>query len=171
MKKLILTFILASLALGSYGQTNKDTMKAQIPMQFDDVYPVFVTKNLTATKEFYATWFNFQVVFESGFFILLTSQGGKSFTIAFLDEVHPSSPPSSPAMNTQSGVFLTMQVENARADYERLVKAGMKIHYPLTEEPWGQLRFGIIDPNGMYVDIVEQIAPHKDFWDKYPPKK
>src|SRR5688572_9720021 len=114
MKKVILTFALAALALGGYAQTNKNMIKAKAPMQFDDVYPVFVTKNLTAAKEFYVTWFNFQVVFESGFFILLTSQGDKSFTIAFLDEVHPSSPPSPPAMNAQAGVFLTMQVANAR---------------------------------------------------------
>jgi catechol 2,3-dioxygenase-like lactoylglutathione lyase family enzyme len=171
MKKSILITLLVILTSASYAQTTNSIPKPNIPMKYDDVYPVFVTKNLNASKEFYVTWFNFQVAFESGFFILLIAQGEKSFTIAFLDEEHPSSPPSSPAMNAQAGVFLTLQVANARADYERLLKSDIKINYPITDEPWGQRRFGIIDPNGMYVDVVEQITPQEGFWDKYPAKK
>jgi uncharacterized glyoxalase superfamily protein PhnB len=51
--------------------------------------------------------------------------------------------------------------------YEELAAAGIAIHYPLKEEQWGQKRFGLIDPNGMYIDIVEQIAPEEGYWDKY----
>ena len=42
------------------------------------------------------------------------------------------------------------------------------IHYPLTDEPWGQRRFGLVDPNGMYVDVVEQTEPQPGFWERYP---
>ncbi len=147
--------------------TNSDNMKNE--MKYQDIYPVFVTKDLKAAKEFYEKWFNLKPVFESGFFILLVSEGN-SRSIGFLSEVHPSSPPSSPAMNAQAGVFLTMQVEDAKAEFDRLKKAGLKISYELKDEPWGQRRFGVIDPNGMYIDIVQQIEPEKGFWEKYPSK-
>ena len=74
-------------------------------------------------------------------------------------------------MNSKAGVFLTLQVEDAKAFYEKLQKAGIKIYYPLKDEAWGQRRFGVIDPNGMYIDIVQQIEPEKGFWEKYPPIK
>jgi catechol 2,3-dioxygenase-like lactoylglutathione lyase family enzyme len=144
--------------------------KNNISMTYQDVYPVFVTKDLKACKEFYSRWFDFQIVFESGFFIFFSSTGERPCSIAFIDEVHPSSPPSNPAMNAQAGVFLTLQVADAKSDYERLKEAGLNIHYHLADEPWGQRRFGVIDPNGMYIDVVEQIEPQAGFWDKYPPK-
>ena len=136
-------------------------------MIYQDMYPVFVTKDLKSCKEFYSKWFNMQVVFDASFFLLLTTPGENSKSIGFLSEVHPSSPPSSPAMNSNAGVFLTLQVADAKTDFERLKKAGLNISYSLKDEPWGQRRFGIIDPNGMYVDVVQQIEPEKGFWDKY----
>jgi catechol 2,3-dioxygenase-like lactoylglutathione lyase family enzyme len=139
-------------------------------MKYQDVYSVFVTKDLKASKKFYTKWFNFKVVFESAFFMLLAGEGERSFSIGFLSEDHPSSPPTAPAMNSKAGVFITLQVENAKADFERLTKAGLKTYYPLKDEAWGQRRFGIVDPNGMYIDVVQQIEPKKGFWNKYPPE-
>jgi catechol 2,3-dioxygenase-like lactoylglutathione lyase family enzyme len=136
-------------------------------MNYQDVYPVFITKDLKACKDFYTKWFNMQVAFEASFFVLLVSGGEKSFSVGFLNEVHPSSPPSNPAMNAQAGVFLTLQVVDATTDFKRLKDGGLLIRYALTDEPWGQRRFGVTDTNGMYVDIVEQIEPKKGFWDAY----
>lgn len=165
----IIALLVATETRAQIGSLSTSPKKIE-QMTYQDVYPVYVTKDLKTCKEFYSKWFNMQVVFESSFFILLVTPGEKSFTIGFLNEVHPSSPPSSPAMNAQAGVYLTLQVADAKADFERLKNAGLKINYSLKDEPWGQRRFGIIDPNGMYVDIVQQIEPEGGFWDKYPAK-
>ena len=63
--------------------------------------------------------------------------------------------------------FLTLEVEDAAKEYKRLSAAKLEIYYPLKDEKWGQKRFGLIDPNGMYIDIVEQIEPEEGYWDKY----
>lgn len=140
-------------------------------MNYQDIYSVFVTKNLTSTKDFFIKWLNFEVYFESTFFILLTATSGeKIFSLGLIDEVHPSSPPSMPALDKNSGVFLTLQVEDVAAEYNRLKSAGLDIYYHLKDEAWGQRRFGIVDPNGLYIDIVEQINPEEGFWEKYLPK-
>jgi catechol 2,3-dioxygenase-like lactoylglutathione lyase family enzyme len=139
-------------------------------MNYQDIYAVFVTDKLGGTKDFFVKYLGFEVVFESTFFILLSAGSGeRPFSVAFLDTVHPSSPPDLPAMNAGAGVFLTLQVSDAAAVFERLKSAGLDIHYALKNEPWGQRRFGIIDPNGMYIDIVEQIEPQPGFWDQYIP--
>ena len=37
----------------------------------------------------------------------------------------------------------------------------------LRDEPFGQRRFGLFDPAGTWVDVVEQIDPEAGWWDKY----
>ena len=64
-------------------------------------------------------------------------------------------------------MFITLQVADARSEYERLVDAGLRCDLDLTDEPWGQRRFGVIDPAGTWVDVVEQIEPAPGWWDPY----
>lgn len=131
-----------------------------------EVYTVFITHDVKKCKEFYAEWFGFTVIFESSWFILLQSPGEKGFPLAFMNEEHPSSPPSPRAMKGD-GAFLTLQVADAKKVYDAMVKAGRKVAYKLTDEDWGQRRFALTDPNGMHVDVVEQTTPKAGFWDKY----
>jgi hypothetical protein len=39
--------------------------------------------------------------------------------------------------------------------------------YPVKDEPWGQRRFGLFDPSGMWVDVVQQIEPVPGYWAKH----
>ena len=136
-------------------------------MKIKDSYSVFLTKKLRETKDFYIKWFGFSVYFEASYFVLLQATAEKPYYFGFMDENHPSSPPTIPAVNSDSGVFLTLEVEDAKAEYEKLQSAGIHIYYPLTSEAWGQLRFGVTDPNGMYIDIVEQTEPEGNYWEQY----
>lgn len=131
-----------------------------------EIYTVFITTDIVKCRDFYSQWFGFTTVFESSWFILLQSPGKKSFPLAFMHEVHPSSPPTPLAMKSD-GAFVTLQVADSKKVYEALQAAGIKIFYALKDEEWGQRRFSVIDPNGMHVDIVEQIAPKEGFWDRY----
>jgi uncharacterized glyoxalase superfamily protein PhnB len=65
--------------------------------------------------------------------------------------------------------LLTLQVVDAAAEFERLQQAGLSIDHPLRDEPWGQRRFGLRDPAGVWVDVVQQIEPQPGFWDRYTP--
>lgn len=166
----ILTAAVACLVTGrAHAQNTTQPMKPEIT--YLDAYPVFITKDLIGSRDFYTNNLGFEVAFESGFFILLTTSAEPSYRIGFLGEEHPSAPPSAPALQAGAGVFLTLQVQDAKATFEKLVKAGVKITYTLTDEPWGQRRFGVTDPNGMYVDVVEQTEPQEGFWEKHPPKE
>lgn len=79
---------------------------------------------------------------------------------------HPSAPPGSETFNG-IGVCLELEVQDATATYNDLKTQGLDITYPLTNEPYGQRRFGFSEPSGLWVDIVEQIEPAAGYWDKY----
>jgi catechol 2,3-dioxygenase-like lactoylglutathione lyase family enzyme len=135
-------------------------------MKFVDAYHVVVTDRIQESRDFYVAWFGFTVAFEADWFVLLVNDAAKPFTLAFMARDHPSSPPS-PAPHDGNGSFLTFQVDDARAEFARLVAAGVRCELRLTDEPWGQRRFGVIDPNGMWIDVVEQIEPTAGWWDPY----
>ena len=106
------------------------------------------------------------MVFEASWFVYMTSGGDHPHGIAFMAPDHPSRPPG-PETFGGKGLFLTLQVADARAEHERLRQAGVSIAYPVTDEAWGQRRFGVFDPSGLWLDIVQQTRPAKGYWDKY----
>lgn len=137
-------------------------------MDIQDAYPVIVTDRLAESRDFYTHYFGFEAVFQSTWFILLNASGERSYSLAFIHPEHPSSPPD-PAAHGGNGSFLTLQVEDAASEYERIVGLGLACALPLRDEPWGQRRFGVVDPAGMWVDVVEQTEPEAGWWDAYIP--
>ena len=132
-------------------------------MQLVDSYPIVITERLAECRDFYSRRLGFEAVFEASWFVLLNNG---SASIAFMTPDHPSTPPS-PAAHTGDGMFLTLQVEDAAAEYERLVAEGATFALTLTDEPWGQRRFALTDPAGVWLDIVEQTQPAEGWWAPY----
>ncbi|SEF17130.1 VOC family protein [Jiangella alba] len=126
-------------------------------------YAVVVTDRLRECRDFYAGRLGFAVVFEADWFVLLDAGG---VAVAFMRPEHPSAPPS-PGPHAGDGAFLTVQVADAAAEYETLRAGGARFALPLTDEPWGQRRFGLVDPAGQWVDVVEQTEPEPGWWDPY----
>lgn len=135
-------------------------------MRFVDRYPIFVTARLAECRDFYTRYLGFQVGFEASWFVWLTADEG-SASIAFMSPDHPSAPPG-PERFGGTGMCFELQVEDAAAAHAELAGKGLAIDYPLTDELFGQRRFGFRDPAGLWVDVVEQTAPEEGFWERYP---
>ena len=60
-----------------------------------------------------------------------------------------------------------LQVQSAQAAYDAMKALNIPIVYPLTSEPFGQKRFGIFDPSGLWIDVVEQTDPAAGYLDAY----
>jgi uncharacterized glyoxalase superfamily protein PhnB len=135
-------------------------------MRVQDAYCVFVTPRHRECREFYRRWFRAEVVFEASWFALLAIPGESPRSIAFMAPDHPSTPPG-PDVFSGTGAFLTLQVADATGEFERLRQAGASFVYDLRDEPWGQRRFALRDPAGIWIDVVEQIEPAPGFWDPY----
>ncbi|WP_309645005.1 VOC family protein [Phenylobacterium sp.] len=132
-------------------------------MKFVDRYPIIVTPKLLECRDFWCAHLGCEVVFEASWFILLQADG---VSLAFMSPDHPSAPPG-PEPFSGKGMCFELQVEDATAAYETIRATGLAVDYPLTEEPFGQLRFGFSDPSGLWVDVVEQVEPAEGFWDRY----
>lgn len=136
--------------------------------QLTSCYPLITTPLLAESRDFFVRHFGFEVGFEASWFVWLSRSAGESGTVAlaFMTPDHPSRPPGPEVFNNQ-GLLLTLQVDDALGEEQRLREAGVQITYPVRHEPWGQVRFQVRAPSGLVLDIVEQAEPAAGFWDPY----
>ena len=59
-------------------------------------------------------------------------------------------------------VVLDLFVDDARAEHDRLVEAGVPIARGLEDASWGHRSFGLDDPDGLRVWIIEVLDPPND---------
>jgi len=122
-------------------------------MQFIDRYPIIVTERFAACRDFWEKYLGFSVVFENDWFVYLQAEGA---SVAFMSPDHPSSPPGPEAYS--AGISMELEVADAEAALAELRSRGHEPDYPLTNEPFGQHRFSVRDPSGLWVNIVQQMA-------------
>lgn len=134
-------------------------------MKFSDRYPIVVTPQKDACRDFWVRHLGFQVGFDSRWFVWLAADDG-SASIAFMTPEHPSAPPGPEAFSGK-GLCFELQVDDVDAAHLAYRAAGGLIDYPLTTEPFGQKRFGVLDPAGLWIDIVQQTEPAAGYWDRY----
>ena len=134
-------------------------------MHLQSFYPIIVTRQIADCRAFYQRWFGLEIIFEATWFVLLGTSADTA-TIAFMTPDHPSAPPG-PEPFDGKGMCLEFQVADARAEYDRFVQGGAALGLSLRDEPFGQRRFGLFDPAGVWIDVVEQIEPQDGWWDRY----
>jgi RimJ/RimL family protein N-acetyltransferase/catechol 2,3-dioxygenase-like lactoylglutathione lyase family enzyme len=139
----------------------------RIPMRLQDAYPIIVTDRLFECRDFYVRFFGLEVGFQASWFVYLTAGDNGRATLAFMHPEHPSAPPG-PEPFSGKGMCLEFQVEDAASAHERFLKDGAPVSHGLRDEPFGQRRFGLFDPAGVWIDVVQQIEPAAGFWERYP---
>jgi catechol 2,3-dioxygenase-like lactoylglutathione lyase family enzyme len=111
-----------------------------------------ITSRLDETKKFYTTIFGWKVDFENEFYLLLGTEDGSQ--ISFLLPRHPSQQSLFQPEFNGKGIYLTIEVSDVDAEYERIKSLGIPIEIELRNEPWGDRHFAVVDPNGIGVDIL-----------------
>jgi uncharacterized glyoxalase superfamily protein PhnB len=136
-------------------------------MKIASFYPVLMTSRVKALRDFYCEHFNFSIAFEADWYVSLKKvQQEQVIELALLESGHPTIPAG--FGRDAQGVILNFEVENAREEYKRLVQQrGLEELLPLRDEAFGQRHFMITDPAGNIVDIIENIAPDKEFEENY----
>lgn len=115
-----------------------------------------VTEKIQASKAFYVTYFNCEVLFDSDWFILLNLGGCE---LGFMLPEQDSQAAIFRKPFTGQGIWIAIDVEDAAAEFDRLKQTDIEIIEPLKQEPWGDYHFVVRDPNGIGVDIVQHNAP------------
>ena len=119
------------------------------------IYPVTITNKLEENKQFYCDLFDFEPVFEADWYVqLLHKESGVE--LAFMLPNLDNQPAVLHAPFAGNGVIYSIEVDDAAAEYARILEKGVPVVYPLASEEWGQSHFMLRDPSGAYVDIVQQ---------------
>ncbi|WP_294821958.1 VOC family protein [uncultured Flavobacterium sp.] len=117
-----------------------------------------ITDKIAESKAFYSDVLGFGVTFENEFYLLMHTPG-KEAEISFLLPNHESQQPLFQKPFQGSGMYLTIEVDDVDAVYEKIKGKGVKISIEIRDEPWGDRHFAIQDPNGVGIDIVTYAEP------------
>lgn len=134
-------------------------------MKATSYYPVIMTGDVAGTTAFYVEHFNFKPMFESDWYVHLTSGEDETINLAILDGSHETIPEQ--GRGRVSGLLLNFEVEDVDAVHERLVAAGLPVLRSLRDEDFGQRHFITADPNGVLIDIIKPIPPNADYAAQY----
>jgi len=113
------------------------------------------TNKVQESKDFYCTYFNFIVKYETEGFVVLQHSINTAYELLFCV-------PNSQFVNEifrpefkGQGIIFQMEVMDVENEYTRLITHQIPIELELIEEPVNGKHFTIKDPNGIYIDIVE----------------
>ncbi len=117
-----------------------------------------ITEKLAETKKFYTKILGFGITFENEWFILMHTPDREA-EISFLMPNHPTQQPIFQEPFQGQGVYLTIEVDDVDALYQKMKQKEVPIAIELRDEPWGDRHFAIVDPNGIGIDLVKYEAP------------
>lgn len=136
-------------------------------MQLRSFYTVLCTDDVAGTAAFWQRHFGFKQVFDSGWYVHLTSEASDKAHLAILDHRHETIP--APFRKKAAGLLVNFEVDDVDALYAKAQAEGLKIHLALRDEPWGQRHFIAEDPNGIAIDVIKPIPPSPEFAKQYAP--
>lgn len=115
------------------------------------------SSHLAESRDFYTKLFNFNVDYDSDWFVHLISKD-KRFELGIIDRTNEIVPKD--FQNNPQGCYITFVVDSA----DELFKIATSENFEILSEPtdtfYGQRRLLLKDPNGTLVDIS---SPIKDF--------
>lgn len=131
-------------------------------MKIASLYPVLMTTKVAETKRFYMTHFPFEVAFEIDWYVSLNTTGDPAFELAILDPYHETVPERFREPFT-GGIILNFEVEDVDAEFDRLSAANLPMHLSIRTEDFGQRHFITSDPNGVLIDVIQNIPPSHEY--------
>jgi uncharacterized glyoxalase superfamily protein PhnB len=130
-------------------------------MTISSLYPLVLVEDVDTAARFYEQHFGFTRVFDSDWYVHLRSPAQSVYELALIVFDHETIPAAGRAPTTN--LILSFEVDDAAADHERLVAAGVTIAQPLRDEVFGQRHFIATDPNGIMLDVITPIEPDPEW--------
>jgi catechol 2,3-dioxygenase-like lactoylglutathione lyase family enzyme len=116
-------------------------------MNIRRVVPDISSDRVDESREFYEGFLGFHVGMDLGWVVTFVS---------------PSNPTAQVTVfrHDPSGVVqpqLSIEVDDVDEAHARAVRLGLRVVYPLTNEPWGVRRFFVVDPNGIVINVLTHV--------------
>jgi len=127
-------------------------------MKIKNVVPVIAVKDIAKNRVFYTEVLNFEVVYQTDWYLHLRSAGDEKVEIGFVASNHPMQPDIFHPAFDGRGVFYSLEVEDVGAELERMKQLNVPIKLSRRTEPWGEDHFAIADPNDVVLNISKTDA-------------
>ncbi|WP_067716303.1 VOC family protein [Nocardia yamanashiensis] len=136
-------------------------------MKLSSFYPVIGTGKLAEARDFYTTWFGFEITFEADWYISLRrTADDHPYELALLDYTHATVPEA--YRRPTDGLILNFEVDDVDAEWERMVvQGGLKPELDIRSEEFGQRHFIVSDPSGLLIDVISEIPPTGEFAEQF----
>lgn len=127
-------------------------------MNIKDLSVCFRTNNIEESKEYYIKNFNASVTFDCSWYVVLAFGGQKQFAISLMI------PQDERPLFDGHGITLNFKVDDVDAEYERLISQNKLTPInPLSDNPWGDRSFTILDPLGNTLYIYSDIETSDEY--------
>ena len=141
----------------SYLEKIIQTKKEKIMKTIHRIMTNICSEKLAESRDFYTKLFDFNVVYDSDWFVHLISKD-KKLELGIIDRTHEMVPEG--FQNHPQGFYVTFVVDNV----DKIFRIAESEKFEIISEPtdmfYGQRRLLIKDPNGTLVDVS---SPIKDF--------
>lgn len=123
-------------------------------MKIKQVVPTLITREVVATRDFYANWFGFEAVFDSDWYVHLKHPDSAQ-EIGVLTPNHESQPEMFQPEFNGHGVGLSIEVDDVDAVFHEFTSRAAPMWSSLRDEPWGGRQFLMRDPAGMAISVYQ----------------
>jgi catechol 2,3-dioxygenase-like lactoylglutathione lyase family enzyme len=132
-------------------------------MNVTSMYPVLMTTDVATTADFYRRHLDFEVTFESDWYVSLKKG---TWELAVLEAGHRTIPEGYRAA-AANGILINVEVTDVDAVHDRLLAAGLVPVLPLRSEDFGQRHAIFAGPDGVLLDIITPIPPTGVFVEQF----
>lgn len=113
-------------------------------MSIKRIVPDITSERMDESRKFYAEFLGMDLAMDMGWILTFVSPSNPTAQITLMQA------PASAMPNPQ----VSIEVEDVNAVHDKAAELGLKIVYPLTDEPWGVRRFFVADPNGVIINMM-----------------
>jgi len=113
-------------------------------MSIKRVVPDIISQRMDESRKFYTELLGFDVAMDMGWVLTFASPSNPTAQIT----VVRGSEKAAPQPN------MSIEVTDVDAVHAKAVALGLRIVYPVTDEPWGVRRFFVADPNGVIINVL-----------------
>ena len=118
-------------------------------------YPIICSEKFAETVAFYEDHFGYMPAFEIEGFVILKRQGKSDMFLAVMDAQNPEIPEG--YRSSASGLILNFPVDDVNEAFQKLYWDGLAAVSDPKTALCGRKHFFVRDPNGILIDVAENI--------------
>ncbi len=125
-------------------------------MQVLQIGTAFAASDPSAAGAWFADRLGFTVLVDLGWYVSTQHPQREELRVDFVRPDHETWPE---ATDRVRGAMVALLVADVDAAHAQMTASGAEVLKPLVTEPWGQRRFQVAGPDGLVVELVQQVAP------------